>query len=72
MRYCDTNIPAMDKKCCLVKRVDYAFLTSPSILNDKGLFEPMYGALCDGVNDKLGTVFGEFSDNEFPSNNESK
>ncbi len=49
MRYCDANVPVMDKIYYLVKRVDYALLSSQPILNDERLFGPMYGALCEGV-----------------------
>ncbi len=42
-----------------MKRVDYALLSSQSILNDEGLFGSMYGDLCEGVSDELSTVFGE-------------
>ncbi len=49
MRYCDANVPTMDKVYYLVKRVEYALLSSQPILNDEELFGPMYGALCEGV-----------------------
>ncbi len=68
IRYCDANIPTINKIYFLVKRVDYALLSSQSISNDEGLL--MHGALCDGVNDKLDTVFGEFGEEGFPSDNE--
>ncbi len=38
-----------------MKRVDYALLSSQHISNYKGLFGPMNGELCDGVNDEFGT-----------------
>ncbi len=44
MRYCDANVPIIDKTSYLVKRVGYALLRSQPILNDEGLFGPMYGA----------------------------
>ena len=55
----------MDKIYWLVKRVDYALLSSQPILNDAWLFGPMNGALCDQVNNELTTVFGEFGEEEF-------
>ncbi len=61
IRYYDATIPTMDKI--------YYLLSSQPILNDKELFGPMNGALCDGVNNKLGTVFGESSEEEFPCDN---
>ncbi len=51
LRYCDANIPVMSKIYCLVKRVDYAILSSQTILNDKGLFGLMSGGLCDEGNE---------------------
>ena len=69
MRYCDANVPAMDKIYYLVKRVDYALLSSQPILNDEELFGPMYGDLCEGVCDELKTVFGE-SEEEFQIDDE--
>ncbi len=29
-------------------------------------------AICDGVNDELSTVFGEFGEEEFPSDDQSR
>ncbi len=55
LRYCDAKIPAMDKIYYLVKRVDYALLSSQPFLTDEELFGPMNGELCDGVNDEFGT-----------------
>ncbi len=72
MRYCDANIPAMDKTKYLVNRVDYSLLSSQPVLNDNGLFGPMNGELCDGVNDEFSTVFGEFGEEEFPSDDPSR
>ncbi len=48
--------------------MDYALLSSQPILNDVGLFGPMYGALCDGVSNELSTFFGESGEKEFQSN----
>ncbi len=59
MRYCDANLPTMDKIYYLVKRVDYALLSSQPILNDEELFGSIYGALCEGVSNELSTAFGE-------------
>ncbi len=72
MRYCAANISAMDKMYYLVKQVDYDLLSFQHILNDKGLFGPMNEALCDGMNNKLSTVFGEFSEEDFPNDNKSR
>ncbi len=57
LRYCDANIPVLDKKYYLAKRVDYALLNSQTILNDEGLFGSMSNALCDRVNKETSTVF---------------
>ncbi len=70
MRYCDANVPTMDKIYYLVKRVDYALLSSQSILNDEKLFGSMNGDLCEGVRDKLKTVFGESGEEEFQIDDE--
>ncbi len=68
MRYCDANIPVMDKIFCLVKRVDYALLSSQPIINDEGSFGQMNGALC-GVSSKLSTASSK-SKEEFLSNDQ--
>ncbi len=72
LRYCDAKIPAMDKIYYLVKRVDYALLSSQPLLNDEELFGPMYGALCKGIGDELSTVFGESEEEEFLNDDESR
>ncbi len=72
MRYCDANVPAMDKIYYLVKRVDYALLSSQPILNDEELFGLMYGALCEEVSNELSTVFGEHGIEEFLCDNKSR
>ncbi len=72
MRYCDANVPTMDKIYYLVKRVDYALLSSQPILNDEGLFGPMYAELCQGVCNELSTVFGETGKEEFLCDDESR
>ncbi len=66
MRYFNANIPIMDKIYYLVKRVDYALLSSQPNLNDEGMFGPMNGAIFDGVSNELSTVFGESGEEEFP------
>ncbi len=72
MRNYDANIPTMEKINYLVKRADHALLSSQPILIDKGSFGSMNGEFCDGVNNKLGTHFGEFGGEEFPSHDESR
>ncbi len=72
MRYCDTNIPTLDKIYYLVKRVDYVLLGSQPILNDEELFWPMYGDLCDIVSNQMSTVFGESGEEEFLIDDESR
>ncbi len=72
MRYYDANVPAMDKIYYLVKRVDYALLSSQPIFNDEGLFGTMNVALCDGVSNELSTVFGESGVKEFRCDDESR
>ncbi len=48
----------MDKIYSIVKRLNYALLSSQTILNDEGLFGSMSGVLCDGVNKEMSNVFG--------------
>ncbi len=72
MRYCDANLPTMEKIYYLVKRGDCALLSSQPILNDEGLVEPMYRALCGGVSNELSTVFGKSGEEEFLNDDESR
>ncbi len=64
LRYCDANILAIDKIYYLVKRVDFALLSSQTILNDESLFESMSDALSDGVSKEMITVFGHSEDKD--------
>mmetsp|Transcript_17415 Transcript_17415/g.36517 ORF Transcript_17415/g.36517 Transcript_17415/m.36517 type:complete len:108 (-) Transcript_17415:982-1305(-) len=71
LRYCYANILAMDKKYYLVKTVDYALLSSQTILNDKSLFESMMGALCNGVSKEMSAVFQISEDEDYLSDDNS-
>ncbi len=70
MRYCDANIPVMDKIYNLVKMVHYALLSSQTVLNDEGLWGSMINALYNDVSKEMSAVFGNseeedcFSDEE--------
>ncbi len=69
MRYCDANVPAMDKIYYLVKRVDYALLSSQPMLNDEELFGPLYRATCEGV---INELLGEVGEKEFLFEDETR
>ncbi len=72
LRYCDANILAIDKIYYLVKRVDFALLSSQTILNDECLFGSMSSALCDGVNKEMTTVFENLEEEDYFSDEDSR
>ncbi len=59
LRYCDSNVPAMDKIFFLVKRADVAIENSSSMLNDEELFGCADSSLVTGCEEELDEVFGE-------------
>ncbi len=59
LRYCDSNVPAMDKIFFLVKRADVAIENSSSMLNDEELFGCVDSSLVTGCGEELDEVFGE-------------
>ncbi len=59
LRYCDSNIPAMDKIYFLVKRADEALLNSQKLLDDEDLFGSMRGVTLSDCELELDEVFGD-------------
>ncbi len=59
LRYCDSNIPAMDKIYFLVKQADEAQLDLQLILDDQDLFGSMKGVISFDCNEELDEVFGK-------------
>ncbi len=59
LRYCDSNIPAMDKILVLVKWADEALLDLQLILDDQDLFGSMRGVMLSDCKEELDEVFGE-------------
>ncbi len=57
MRYCDSNIPAMNKLYFLVKQKDEAFLDSQKLLDDEDLFGSMKGVFWSNCNQELDEVW---------------
>ncbi len=53
LRYCDSNVPAMDKIFLLVKRADVAIENSLSMLNDEDLFSSADSSLVTGCEENL-------------------
>ncbi len=62
LRYCDSNIPAMDKIFFLLMREDKAIDNSASILNDEDLFGSPDNLVITGCEEELDEVFGERGD----------
>lgn len=62
LKYYDANIPSIDKINYLMKKVDNAFLSSQTILNDEDLFGFMSRLLCDRINKEMSEEY--FSDDE--------
>ncbi len=59
LRYCDSNIPAMDKIYFLVKQADDALHDSQLILDDQDLFGSMRGVVLSNCDEELDEVFGD-------------
>ena len=59
LRYCDSNIPAMDKIYFLVKQADDALHDSQLILDDQDLFGSMRGVVLTNCDEELDEVFGD-------------
>ncbi len=59
LRYCYSNVPAIDKIFFLVKRADVAIENSSSLLNDEELFGCADSSLVTGCEGELDEVFGE-------------
>ncbi len=58
LRYCDSNIPAMDKIYFLVKRADEALQASQILLDDQALFGSMGGSSVPECEEGYNEVFG--------------
>ncbi len=59
LRYCNSNIPAMDKINLLVKRVDEALFESQKVLEDKDLFGSIRVVILSDCQQDQDEVFGE-------------
>ncbi len=59
LRYCNSNIPAMDKIYFLVKYADKALLNSQKLLDDKDLFGSMRVVTLSDCEFDLDDVFGD-------------
>ena len=59
LRYCDSNIPAMDKIYFLVKRADDALHDSQLLLDDQDLFGSMRAVMVSYRDEELDEVFGD-------------
>ncbi len=59
LRYCDSDIPAMDKIYFLVKRADEALQASQFVLDDQDLFGSMRGSSFQECMEEYDEVFGE-------------
>ncbi len=59
LRYCDSNIPAIDKIYFLVKRADEALQQSRILLDDQDLFGSMRGSSMQECIKEYDEVFGE-------------
>ncbi len=59
LRYCDSNVPAMEKIFSLVKRAHAAIENSSSLLNDEELFDCADSSSVSGCEEELDEVFGE-------------
>ena len=59
LRYCDSNVPGMDKIFFLVKRADAAIENLSSMLNDEELFGSPDKCVITGCEEELDEVFGE-------------
>ncbi len=59
LRYCDSNIPAMDKIYFLMKQADEALLDSQLLLDNQDLFESMRGVILSVYEEELDDFFDE-------------
>ena len=59
LRYCDSNIPAMDKIYFLVKRADDALHDSQLLLDGQYLFGSMRAVMVSYCDEELDEVFGD-------------
>ncbi len=57
LRYCSSNIPAMDKIYSLVKQADEALLDSQKDFDEKDLFGSLGGVILSDCEQELGKVF---------------
>ncbi len=62
LRYCDSNIPAIDKIFFLVTRVDRAIDNSASMIIDEDLFGSPNSLVLTGCKEELDEVFRERGD----------
>ncbi len=70
--YCDVSVPIIDTIYYLVKRVDYALLSSQPLQNNEELYGSMCAALCNGVSKELSVVFGKSEEEEYINDDESR
>ncbi len=61
LRYCDSNIPVIDKIYFLVKRADDALLDLQLLLDDQDLFGSMRGVFLSDCKEELDEVFGDIN-----------
>ncbi len=59
LRYCDSNIPSMDKIYVLVKQADKVLHDLQLLLDDQDLFGSMRGTTIPECEEELDEVFGE-------------
>ncbi len=59
LRYCNPNVPALDKIYFLLKWADAAIDNSSSILNDEEMFGCPDNCMITGSEEELDEVFGE-------------
>ncbi len=59
LRYCDSNIPAIDKIYFLVKQADDALHDLQLILDDQDLFGSMRGVVLSNCDEELDEVFSD-------------
>ncbi len=59
LRYCNSNIPTMDKIFFLVKQADDALFDSQLLLDDQDLFGSMRGVVLTDCVEEMDEVFGD-------------
>ncbi len=59
LRYCDLNVPAMDKTFDLVKREEDSILNSTKELENEAIFGPCCSATVTGCEDEFNEMYGE-------------